>query len=60
MLKIKLRVSYWLKIWEIIFHVSKFEVTGTTPVKITGRRTCHFVLLIHTYVTLIKYIRKLR
>ena len=47
-----------LKIWAIIFHVFKFEVTESTLLKIMGRRTCYFVLLIHTYVTLIQCRRK--
>ena len=30
-----------------IFVVLKFQVTGANPLKITGRRTCYFVLLTH-------------
>ena len=35
-----------------------YEATGSTLVKITGCRTCYFVLLTHTYATLIKCRRK--
>ena len=50
----KKRVSYDLKTWATVFRVLNFEVKWTTLLIIMGRRTCSFVLLINTYVTLIK------
>ena len=42
----------------LVKNLLRFEKTGTTLLKITGRRTCYSVLLIRKYVTLVKSRRK--